>query len=207
MRTGTKHLTVGAMAGLAWGCGLRGFMTQVTTDPSTVTWTGTFLWILLPGVVTGALLGLAEHLRRADGGPRGRLLVWSPFLFASVLVAELIRTGSTLQGGIGGAALGVPAFGVIGAYAIAGTRTWSRITCALLALSVIPIWGLSATSIGGPTLALSDPRGLWVALYFWSFLAVLMAACAIPLRIPDRRVRRRQNPSRRGRLGFRSRWR
>lgn len=178
-----KHLVVGAVAGLAWACGLRGFMTQVTTDPSTVTWTGTFLWILLPGLVTGALLGLAGHLRRSNGNPRGRLLVWSPFVFASALVPDLITHGSTMQGGIGGGTLGVPAFGVIGAYAIAGRRTWVRIVCALIAVSAIPIWSLTATGIGGPTLALSNPRCLWVALYYWTFLAVLMLACSIPLRI------------------------
>jgi len=31
-----------------------------------------------------------------------------------------------------------------------------------------------------PGLALDTPRGAWVAVYYWSFLAVLALACAIP---------------------------
>ncbi len=176
-------LALGALGGLAWGCGLRGFMTQVTTDPSVVTWSGTFAWILVPSMVTGVLLGWAEHLRRATSAAGWRWLVLSPFVFSAVLVVDLVRHGSTLEGGIGGGALGVPAFGVIGAYAIGGRRPWLRATCGLVAMSAIPIWGLTATGIGGPALALDQPKGLWVALYYWTFLATLMIACSIPLRI------------------------
>jgi hypothetical protein len=31
-------------------------------------------------------------------------------------------------------------------------------------------------------LAVTTPRGAWVALFFWSFLAVLALGCAIPHR-------------------------
>ena len=174
---------LGALAGLAWGCGLRGFMTQVTKDPSAVTWSGTFAWILAPSVVTGLLLGLAEHLRRTTGASRWRWLVLSPFVFASVLVVDVVRGGVALQGGVGGGTIGVPAFGVVGGYAIAGRWPWLRATCGLIAISAVPVWAVTATGIGGPSLALDQPKGLWVALYYWTFLAVLMIACAIPLRI------------------------
>jgi hypothetical protein len=174
---------LGALGGLTWGCGLRGFMTQVTTDPSVVTWSGTFAWILVPALVTGLLLGWAEHLRRTASDPRWRWLVLSPFVFALILVVDLVRDGTTLQGGVGGGTVGVPAFGVIGAYAMAGRRSWLRATCGLVACSAIPIWALTATGVGGPSLGLDQPKGLWVALYYWTFLAVLMLACTIPLRI------------------------
>jgi hypothetical protein len=174
---------LGALGGLAWGCGLRGFMTQVTTDPSVVTWSGTFVWILAPSVVTGLLLGWAEHLRRTAASPRWRWLVLSPFVFAAVLVADVVRDGTTLQGGVGGGTVGVPAFGVLGAYAIAGRRRWLRAVCGLVATSAVPVWALTARGFGGPSLGLDHPKGLWVALYYWTFLAVLMVACAIPLRI------------------------
>jgi hypothetical protein len=39
---------------------------------------------------------------------------------------------------------------------------------------------MTVTSFAGPGLALDTPRGAWVAVYYWSFLAVLMLACAIP---------------------------
>jgi hypothetical protein len=61
--------------------------------------------------------------------------------------------------------------------------------CALIALSPIPIWAIVATLVGGPGLALDTARGAWVALYFWSFLAVLALACAIPHRpVVDRQT-------------------
>lgn len=183
----TNHeVAMGALCGLTWACGLRGFMTQVTTDHSMVTWTGTFLWVLASGVVVGALLGMAEHIRRTTKNPRGRWLVWSPFVFSIILVVDLIVHGSTLQSGIGGGALGVPVLGVTGAYAVAGRRAWLRVASGLAALSAVPIWVLTATDFGGPSLSLTEPKGAWVALYFWSFLAVLIAGTAIPLRIPPR---------------------
>lgn len=94
-------IALGGVCGLAWACGLRGFMTQVTTEPSTVTWTGTFMWILAPGLVTGLLLGWADHLRRTSANPRGRWLVLSPFAFALALIVDVVSSGFTLQGGVG----------------------------------------------------------------------------------------------------------
>jgi hypothetical protein len=161
-------------------------MAQVTTGPSHVTWAGTYLGILVPGLVVGVLLGLAEHLRRTTADPRGRLLVWSPFAFTGVLVVDLVQHGSTLRGGIGGGAVGLPVFGVAGAYALAGRRRWARVACALLALSPVLIWVLTAPNFGGPSLSITTPKGAWIALYFWSFLTILMVATSIPLRIPPR---------------------
>lgn len=37
-----RPVAVSGVGGLAWAAGLRGFMTQVTQEPSTVTWVGTF---------------------------------------------------------------------------------------------------------------------------------------------------------------------
>ena len=182
-----RTVAVGALCGLAWACGLRGFMTQVTTGPSAVTWTGTFVLILLPGLVVGLLLGLAEHLRRTTANPRGRLLVWSPFAFVAVLVVGLVQHGTILQGGIGGGALALPAFGVAGAYALAGRGRWARLGCALLALVPVPAWILATSSFAGSSLSITHPKGAWVAVYFWSFLAVLMVATSVPLRIPPSR--------------------
>ncbi|MEO7268614.1 MAG: hypothetical protein ABIW49_05350 [Knoellia sp.] len=176
-------VALGGLCGLAWASGLRGFMAQVTTEPSNVTWTGTFALILVPGLVTGSLLGWAGHLRHTSSSSRGRWLVLSPFVFAVSPLIDLVRTGAALQGGIGGGTLAVPAIGMIGGYAIAGRRGWARAVCGLVALSVIPLWSLTATDVGGETLGLTGARGLWVALYYWTFLAVLMVACAIPLRI------------------------
>jgi hypothetical protein len=176
-------VSLGGLCGLAWASGLRGFMAQVTTESSNVTWTGTFAFILVPGLVAGSLLGWAGHLRQTSLSSRGRWLVLSPFVLSVSLLADLLRTGTALQGGIGGGTLGVPALGVIGGYALAGRRGWARVVCGLLAVSVVPIWAQTATEVGGETLGLTTATGLWVALYYWTFLAILMVGCAVPLQI------------------------
>lgn len=184
--TAIPYLVVGGTCGLAWAAGLRGFMTQIVVeDRSTVTWTGTFAWVLAPGTGTGLLLGWAAYLVKVGGPHRARWLVLAPFLFAALLVPPILRFDfeGFLADGIGGGTIGVPAVAVLGAYAIAGEKLWGRIVCGLLALSPIPVWALTAEAIGGPSLALDEPRGLWVALYYWSFLAVLMVGSSIPLHI------------------------
>jgi hypothetical protein len=160
-------LVVGGVCGLAWATGLRGLMAEVAGQASTVSWTFTFGFILLPGVIVGVLLGWAEHLR-TRGGRRGwRWLALSPLAFATA----------------GGGALGVSLLGMAGGYALSRRGpVWARIACALLAMAVIPLWALVATAVGGPRLEFDTPRGAWVALYLYSFLAVLALACAIPHR-------------------------
>lgn len=184
-------IAVGGVCGLAWAAGLRGFMAEIAGSASGVEWVGTFVWILLPGVLTGALLGWAEHLRRSGGRRGWRWLAAAPLLFTGVLVYGMITApGGPMAGleefladGLGGGAIGVPLFGMASGYALSGRgRLWGRIVCGLIALTPIPIWILTVTGFGGPELAVTTPRGAWVALYYWSFLAVLAFGCAIPHR-------------------------
>ena len=42
----------GGLCGLAWAAGLRGFMTQIT-DESSVSWSGTFGYVLVPASRSG----------------------------------------------------------------------------------------------------------------------------------------------------------
>ncbi len=180
------HIVGGAVCGLAWAAGLRGFMAQVATrQGSEVTWLGTFVWVLAPGVLVGGLLGFALYLWRHGGAPRGRWLVLSPFLFGAVLLPPIVTLDfdGFFGGGIGAGTIAIPAFAICGGYAIAGRRTWLRILASLPPLSAIPVWALTASHIGGAELALDTSRGLWVALYFWSHLAVFALACSIPFRI------------------------
>jgi hypothetical protein len=175
----TSLIIIGALCGLAWSSGLRGFMAQVAGDESTVTWTLTFVWVLVPGVLIGGLLGWAEHRRRI--GRRRRWLFLSPLLFSAVLFSKPWDILSVFEDGLGGGALGVPLFGMAGGYALAGSVTWVRALCGVVAVSTIPIWALTVTSFA-PHLAVDSPRGAWTALYYYSFMAILMLACAIPLR-------------------------
>ncbi|TDO56796.1 hypothetical protein EV651_112183 [Kribbella sp. VKM Ac-2571] len=173
-----RLLAAGGACGLAWACGLRGFMAQVAGPGSTVTWSGTFGWILLPGAVLGALLGWSEYLRRT-GGRRRRWLTFSPLLLAAVLLPGITDPAHFLADGIGGGALAVPLFGMAGGYAIAGSgRRSARIACTAVALLPIPGWLIAALAQGSAI----GPREVWVALYFWSLLAVLSFASSIPHR-------------------------
>jgi hypothetical protein len=153
-------------------------MAQVAGPGSTVTWSGTFGWILLPGTVLGVLLGWSEYLRRTNGR-RPRWLIFSPLLLAAVLLPGLADPAQFLADGIGGGALAVPLFGMAGGYALAGARRrWARIACTAIAFLPIPGW-LIATLTQDSTIG---PREVWVAFYFWSLLAVLSFASAIPHR-------------------------
>src|SRR5690242_16879851 len=68
LTTRRRLVVVGAVCGLAWGDGMRGFMaaaaTMDATSASEVSWLGTFAIILPLGAVVGGLLGWAEHVRR-----------------------------------------------------------------------------------------------------------------------------------------------
>lgn len=169
----------GGACGLAWACALRGFMAQVAGPESAVTWSGTFAWILLPGTVLGVLLGWSEYLRRTNRG-RLRWLIFSPLLLTAVLLPGLANPPQFLADGIGGGALAVPLFGMAGGYALAGAgRRWARIVCTAIAFLPIPGWLIASLTLD----ATIGPREVWVAIYFWSLLAVLSFASAIPHRL------------------------
>jgi hypothetical protein len=154
-------LLVGGLCGLAWAAGLRGFMAQIAGPESTVDWAGTFGWILVPGIGVGALLGWAEHLR-TSGGRRGwRWLALSPLLFSAILFSRPLDMLSIFEDGLGGGAIGVPLYGMLGGYALAGSGPrWARIVSGAVAGTAIPIWALTVTSLAGPGLAVDTPRRL-----------------------------------------------
>ena len=175
---------LGGLCGLAWAAGMRGFMAQLVQENSTVSWSGTFGYILLPGLLIGLLLGWAEHLRRSGGRRRWRWLALSPLLFTAILFSEgPLGVLGLFEDGLGGGAIGVPLYAMAGGYAISGRGPrWGRLAGGLLALTAVPIWALTVESFAGPDLAVTTPRGLWVAVYYYSFLALLMVAAAIPHR-------------------------
>jgi hypothetical protein len=106
-------------------------------------------------------------------------------LFAAVLVSNPLDLAGGFEGGIGLAALAVPAFCMLGGYAIAGRGPrWVRGICGLVTLSAIPIWSLTATGVGGSSMSLADPHGAWAAVLYWSLLATFSMAAAIPYRRP-----------------------
>ena len=181
---GVSLVLLGGLCGLAWAAGLRGFMAQIVHEDSSVSWSGTLGYILFPGVLIGLLLGWAEHLRRTGGRRGWRWLALSPLLFAAILFSEgPLGVLGIFEDGLGGGAIGVPLYAMAGGYAISGRGPrWGRLACAALALTVIPIWALTVESFAGADLAVTTARGLWVACYYYSFLALFMVAAAIPHR-------------------------
>ncbi len=150
-------------------------------------WSGrrTFLWVLLPGAAIGALLAWAEHRRWTGPVPHRRWLVWSPMLFGTVLLQNPLDLADGFEGGIGLAAVAVPAICMLGGYAIAGRGPrWVRGLCGLVTLSAIPIWSLTATDVGGSSMSLDSPHGAWAAVLYWGLLATFSMAAAIPHRSP-----------------------
>ena len=175
-----RLVVIGAICGLAWAAGFRGFMAEVAGPTSSVGWVGTFWGILLPGLVTGALLGWSEHLRRTGGRRGWRWLALAPLSFVVATPGVLV---SVFVDGLGGGAIAIPLFGMAGGYALSGRGPiWARVAAGAVAILPIPAWALAATLIETSDLRLAAPRGAWIAVYFGSFLAVLALACAIPHR-------------------------
>lgn len=177
-----KSAVWGAIAGVAWAAALRSYMWQIGSD-HVVTWLGTFAAILLPGGVAGALLGWAEARRRA-GASRGlRWFALAPFAFTVAALSLPGQLVALVTAGLGGGAVGVPVFVVLGGFAIGKVGPLAlRVVAGVL--SVAGIAGVVATVplIGGFRLALTTPNGLWVALLVGSLLVVGAGASAIPFR-------------------------
>ncbi len=177
---------IGGLAGLAWAASLRAFMWEVAGDEAGVDFAGTFVWVLLPGSLIGALLAWGEWRRWSGGIPHQRWLVWSPMLFAAILPSDPSFLWEGFEGGIGLAAVAVPAMCMAGGYGIAGRGpTWLRTLGALVALAALPAWGLAAADVGGPAMALDNPHGGWAAVLYWSLLASFALAAAVPHRLPQ----------------------
>jgi hypothetical protein len=176
-------VALGAVCGIAWAAGLRAFMVEIAGAGSAFDWWGTFAGILLPGAVTGALLAWAEAIRRRGGAPHWRWLATAPLALA---IAPLLMPGALealLTKGLGGGAVAVALVALGGGYALSGRGPlWGRAVCGavsgLLAVGLVfsPPW------IGGSRLALSQPRGAWVAVLMASLLVLLALASSIPHR-------------------------
>lgn len=81
------------------------------SSSSGIHWFGTFGAVLLPGLITGALLGWAEHLRRQGGVSGWRWLAFAPLTFAIAPMLEPGALTAFLTMGLGGGAVGVALLG------------------------------------------------------------------------------------------------
>ncbi|MGC4154835.1 MAG: hypothetical protein QM628_17425 [Propionicimonas sp.] len=181
---------LGGLLGLAWAAALRGYMTQLV-PVSQVDWFGTFVGVLLPGAVTGTLLGVAWARGKAG---RNRRIGWFALAPISFAVFPLLEPGAVqalLSQGFGGAATGFALIAIIGGFALSRTGPlWARLLCGALALGFLVALVLASPMVGGPGLALTEPRGVWVAVLVGSLTVLLMLATSVPFRYrnaPDNR--------------------
>ena len=77
--------------------------------------------------------------------------------------------------------IAVPAMCLLGGYALAGNGSpWLRGVAGVVALSAVPIWALTATDVGGPSLSLGSAHGAWAACLYWGLVACFSMAAALP---------------------------
>jgi hypothetical protein len=180
---------LGAAIGVAWAGALRGWMAEIAGPDSEFAWAGTFAFLLLPAAIVGVLLGLADYARRTGGRAGWRWLALAPLLLG---IAPLLPPGAFAQlisTGIGGAALAVALFGILGGYAVSRRGpVWLRIVCGIPALAVVLVSGLA--TVGFDILAEAEalisgewePRQAWAAVTVVSLMVVFAFACSLPHR-------------------------
>jgi hypothetical protein len=158
-------------------------MVELAGPASTFGWWGTFGAILLPGAAVGGLLGWAEALRRTGGRPGWRWLALAPLAFA---IAPLLMPGAVaalLTQGLGGGAIAVALMAIGGGYALSHRGPlWVRLLCGLVSAALATALALAGPGIAGAALAITEPRGAWVAVLAASFIMVLALASSIPHR-------------------------
>jgi hypothetical protein len=176
---------VGVLGGLAWSAALRAYMVELAGATSAVEWAGTFLAVLLPGAATGGLLAWAEVLRRRGAGAGRRWLSLAPLTFTVATMSMPGALEGLLTQGLGGGAIGIPLFAIAGGYALSGRGALvARLACAAVGVVFLAALVVVSSFMGGGRLALSEPRGAWVAVLICSLLALLATVTAIPFR-PD----------------------
>jgi len=171
-----------ALGGLAWSASLRGWMTQLAGTESSFTWTGTFLHVLLPGVLVGGLLGWAEALRQSCGHRRWRWVALAPALFIIALTDPQNFT-ALIQTGMGWSPR--RSFGWTARRLRARSSRAGLVTGRSRDLRHGRHRGSGfMTSDVHP---IATAHGAWAAVYLPSLLLVLWLACSIPHRpLPDR---------------------
>ncbi|WP_130177805.1 hypothetical protein [Cryobacterium sp. SO1] len=182
-RNAGATVALGALCGLAWAASFRAVMSEFAGPGSTVSWLETFAAILLPGVIVGGLLGWAHTIRLRGGRGRWRWLGAAPAAFA---IAPMLLPDALLAlftQGLGGGAIAVALLAIGGGFAISGRgRLPARIACGVFSALLIVGVTLTTFDIAGPRLAVTEARGVWVAVLTFSLLTLLAIASSIPFR-------------------------
>jgi MFS family permease len=173
---------IGALLGLTWAAGFRGFMVEIAGSDSVFGWYGTFGAVLGSGAIVGGLLGWAEYIRRTGGRPRWRLLALAPLILGLVPLT-VPGTIALLAQGIGTAGMGVALIAIGLGYAVgSGRRLVLRaVIGALSAAGAVALVAMTPVISDG-NISFAEPRGAWAGLLGLCSILVLGLATSIPFR-------------------------
>ncbi len=180
-----SFMVIGSLLGLMWAAALRGWMVLLALgfgEQPQLTWEGTFLGILLPAALVGALLGGAEHARITRGSKGWRWAILAPLLLAiaPAIVTENFFT-ILLTTGMGGGAIGVALIGLLGGYAVAGRGPWwTRVVSG--SLGSVLLLGIAGLFFGDPQSPLSAAGKAFGGTYGLLLMVLLIAGSSIPHR-------------------------
>ncbi|MRG60262.1 hypothetical protein GE115_10335 [Agromyces sp. CFH 90414] len=185
-RARTTFVAVGALAGLAWAAALRAWMAELNGLMSAFSW-GTFVGVLLPGVVVGAAFGWAAVVGDDATPGERRMLRWcaaAPLAFAVAPLAVPGALVDLLTQGLGGGAAAIALLAVLGGFGFDGGRPrWPRAVAGALAVGFsVAVALLTGPLLRGEVLGLASPRGAWLAVFDLALLLLLIAAASIPFR-------------------------
>jgi hypothetical protein len=178
----TTRILIGALLGLTWAAGFRGFMVEIAGDDSVFGWYATFGAVLGSGAIVGGLLGWAEHIRRTGGRPRWRLLALAPLVLA-LLPLTVPGTIALLSQGIGTAGMAVALIAVGLGYAAGSSRRLVlRAVIGVLSLAAAVALVAMTPLISQGNISFAEPRGAWAGVLGLSSILVLGLATSIPFR-------------------------
>ncbi len=189
----TRDVFLGAILGLAWAASLRAWMTTLALhlgDQPSLTWLGTFVGILLPAALMGALVGRAFYVAKTSDRERWRWVILSPLLL--VLGPAVVQRGflsTLLATGMGGGAIGVALVGILGGFAFSGFgRKWIRWISGIFAV-LFAFASVAPAYLAGSSSALpSDAGEVFEATLFLILMGLLVAGISAPSRTRARRT-------------------
>lgn len=185
-RSGWWAAAVGALCGLAWAGALRAVMAELVSE-SHVAWSGTFIGVLIPGAVAGAVLAIAAARGATGQLQRMRWFTLAPLAFVVGIVVQPGFFESLTNAGLGLGGIAFPVLTIIGGFAIgASGPAWARVICGLLALAFVAALVVSLPMIAGERLALTEPRGAWIASLAASITVLGVLAESVPFRYARR---------------------
>ena len=173
---------IGALLGLTWAAGFRGFMVEIAGGASVFGWYATFVGVLGSGAIVGGLLGWADHIRRTGGRSHWRWLALSP-LILGLLPLTVPGTIAMLAQGIGTAGMGVALIALGLGYAVGSSRRplLLAVIGVLSAAAAIALVAMTPVISDG-RVSFAEPRGAWAGVLELSSILVLGLATSIPFR-------------------------